>query len=749
MGKYRDAVLADSPVRYYRLGDATSTAVEEISGANGTYVNTPTLGATSLVQSETDTAVTFTKASSEYVTCGTALVIADTFTFELWVQRAALGGDEVLISIGGSGTAQIKFLGATNQVYLLSNLVGYVGTSLIAIADTTTAHHVVVTKTGAATKFYIDGVASTSALTNQTMVDDGNATLIGARSGTNDLTFGGTLDEVAIYDTVLPADRVLAHYRAGFLERSETIFTTSQGAGVAPVSAASSWGFGSYVPLATHPYKIALSGFSFEPPTPATAVDTTDQRLFEIATGAPSAETVIAQIPYSVRQDTNVGYVQENEGRVFLPEPIELAAGTRLSVRVADSSSSALTYSGFRATFREMVSATAGSGAATVSVTGVATGTERVNASGAATVSVTGVATGKEIVNASGAGTVTVTGVATGTERVNATGAATVAVTGDATGSQYRTGSGEATVQVTGDATGKATANGAGQATVQVTGTATGLERVNASGEALVQVTADAIGKETVNASGQAQVTVTGDASGTERVHASGEALVQVTGAATGTERVHGTGEASVQVTGTATGRAVVHGSGEAQVTVTADATKEIAGVINGSGEATVNVTGAATGKATVNGSGAGSVAVSADATGTARVQATGSASVSVTGAASGSVVQRGTGESSVLVTGTATGIARVFASGQATVTVTANATGYQYATSGSGEATVSVTGTAVGTVIRSDLPITNVPGEPVLVSAGGPVRHAGNYPIKDTTGLPVKSADPEPILTT
>jgi hypothetical protein len=64
---YSAAVLADSPLAYYRLGEASGTTMTDSSGnsRNGTYAGSPTLGAPGLVTGDSDTAVTFNGTSQQ------------------------------------------------------------------------------------------------------------------------------------------------------------------------------------------------------------------------------------------------------------------------------------------------------------------------------------------------------------------------------------------------------------------------------------------------------------------------------------------------------------------------------------------------------------------------------------------------------------------------------------------------------------------------------------------------------------
>lgn len=113
-------------------------------------------------------------------------------------------------------------------------------------------------------------------------------------------------------------------------------------AAAAGISRASSggaaWSFSAYtelVPASTITATFYICGLSFVWHTPVAAADTTYEVLIEVATGASSSEVLICQFPAAVRADTAVGYVPHHY--IPLPEPKEVAANTRLSVRVAQS----------------------------------------------------------------------------------------------------------------------------------------------------------------------------------------------------------------------------------------------------------------------------------------------------------------------------------------------------------------------------------------------------------------------------
>lgn len=78
-----------------------------------------------------------------------------------------------------------------------------------------------------------------------------------------------------------------------------------------------------------------IAGLTWAWHTPVALADTTYQWLIELATGAAASEVLAIQVPASVRGDTLSGYVPSNF--IIFPDPKEIVANTRISVRVAYS----------------------------------------------------------------------------------------------------------------------------------------------------------------------------------------------------------------------------------------------------------------------------------------------------------------------------------------------------------------------------------------------------------------------------
>jgi hypothetical protein len=116
--------------------------------------------------------------------------------------------------------------------------------------------------------------------------------------------------------------------------------------GLQVASAASSWGYGSWVELQRTTEAVSILGISYQWTSIPTA-DTTESHLIEVGTGAAGAESAQLQVSSNHRSDTAVGYYLQTF-QMFFPEPRSISAGTRVSIRAADSSSSARTYQAVR-----------------------------------------------------------------------------------------------------------------------------------------------------------------------------------------------------------------------------------------------------------------------------------------------------------------------------------------------------------------------------------------------------------------
>lgn len=214
---YESVVKEDAPKGYWRLGEASGTEAVDSSGnaQKGEYKAAPTLGVAGAIAGDGNTAASFAKASKQYVSVpdSATLDLLDTLTYEIWFKRASISTLQTLLD-KGPGSLIVRVL-ATDKILVRRNGTANICESTVTVTDTTTWHHLAVTKAGATVKLWLDGVDRTGAVTNSTLVNTAIILSIGASEAGSEEWWDGNLDEVAVYATALSEARVKAHYRQG------------------------------------------------------------------------------------------------------------------------------------------------------------------------------------------------------------------------------------------------------------------------------------------------------------------------------------------------------------------------------------------------------------------------------------------------------------------------------------------------------------------------------------------------------
>jgi len=227
---YAQAVLADNPTQYWRLGETSGTrAVNIASSIDGTY-NGPTLGQAGPRPSlypglESDNKAPDFDGTDDRVESNSALATMTQWTLEAWAKPDVLehsktiltndrGGynDDVLFGLApetaghspANRWAVIHQESTTHNRTIVSNPVDL-------SADQW--YHVVATSDGDELCLYVNGQLTGSQARQGDDLDFARATTwIGANPNGIIRFFDGTLDEVAVYDRALGADEVLHHF---------------------------------------------------------------------------------------------------------------------------------------------------------------------------------------------------------------------------------------------------------------------------------------------------------------------------------------------------------------------------------------------------------------------------------------------------------------------------------------------------------------------------------------------------------
>ncbi len=239
--QYRDAVSAEASLyAHYRHDEAAgaSTLVDSKNAYNATVSGTITFGqATLLHNSQAGNAATYDGTSGLATTPNAQFRFerTDSFTIEAVIKpNLARGGSEEEYSILSKIQSSSPFTGyefavdwnntsRTNKAVLRAFLISSFAGSTIQVLGSTDlsngkAWHVAMTYDGSSTaagvKLYVNGVAETPLVINDTLTtsirNDTISALVGARPGPG-RWFKGDLDELAVYTSSLPASTILDH----------------------------------------------------------------------------------------------------------------------------------------------------------------------------------------------------------------------------------------------------------------------------------------------------------------------------------------------------------------------------------------------------------------------------------------------------------------------------------------------------------------------------------------------------------
>jgi hypothetical protein len=217
---YPAGVLTDTPLGYWRQGDATAATMVDSSGNShdGTaYTGTVTLGATGLLTGSTSTCADFTAGNGTVV--GAAWMSSpNAVTVEAIIRPDTVSASSynfIVVRDDNNGTGNLWWLVLKSQK-LTALCRGTEFSRATTIAPNTT-YHVAFTYDSATTtaKLYLNGAVDATATRSGTMSTGSNNLLIGRwGNGGSPLYFDGRIQEVAYYGTALSGTRIAAHAAA-------------------------------------------------------------------------------------------------------------------------------------------------------------------------------------------------------------------------------------------------------------------------------------------------------------------------------------------------------------------------------------------------------------------------------------------------------------------------------------------------------------------------------------------------------
>jgi hypothetical protein len=216
-GSYADTVKAMGPVAYWRLGESSGTAAADEMGAHpGTYVNSPTLGATGALVGDANTAMTLSGTESATIPhAPVAFAGAAPFSVSLWSDYTPDASFRRAIAVGGN-TYNWQIVETTTGIRF--QRINSDGNDLIQqSAPTAGWHHAVGTYDGATMRMYINGVQVGTGTASTRLLPAATGARIGGLPSTGGMWIG-SLDEVSIWDRALTAAEIALLYEAGSTE---------------------------------------------------------------------------------------------------------------------------------------------------------------------------------------------------------------------------------------------------------------------------------------------------------------------------------------------------------------------------------------------------------------------------------------------------------------------------------------------------------------------------------------------------
>lgn len=245
---YSTDVVADSPIGYYRMNEASGYIQDSSGNANHATSSWGTFAYSDpgLLAGTDDTAIGFDRTLNPVqVIPYTAFQVDDIFTIEAWLQRGDLNTASFYWYFGnrpGSGDGWMLGFNASGQLMFFVYYNGGASSQTIYLSsetfEDTDPHHIVITKNGSTTVAYGDGSTLTKASgTDYTLGSYTNNWGIGnAGDAQGSSQFDGTIDEFAIYDYALTSTQVSDHYTAGTTAGAAPIGSPTVVLGEAPAA---------------------------------------------------------------------------------------------------------------------------------------------------------------------------------------------------------------------------------------------------------------------------------------------------------------------------------------------------------------------------------------------------------------------------------------------------------------------------------------------------------------------------------
>lgn len=221
--EYAPMVLADRPVAYWRMGEDSGPIHDPVGLNDGVAVGGVSFGQPGAMPLDANTSILFDGSSGYFlVPDAPNLRVTGDLTIEVWANQFASAQVEILSKANSTNPGPYRF--QTLPGARLNYRAGIGSNNLQALPLPATGlysfgawHHLAVTVLIAsrAVAYYVDGNPVGTAVIDLGPIGDGGYPVaIGAITNPATRFFNGYLQDLALYDHALSADRVLAHAQA-------------------------------------------------------------------------------------------------------------------------------------------------------------------------------------------------------------------------------------------------------------------------------------------------------------------------------------------------------------------------------------------------------------------------------------------------------------------------------------------------------------------------------------------------------
>jgi hypothetical protein len=217
---YRQAVLSDKPVAYWRLDESAGTkAFDQSSATNhGTFEGAVRLQEPGATSGDGDKAILLDTQARVVIPNSPSLQIrSGALTLEAWVKRQTNQlGQTVILCKGTAGVQTEYCLVLMDGVPAYQSVVEQYVASGDALPTNVWTHIAVAIADNAKGTFYINGAeaGTFSSTTRHIVTSSTQPIVIGNEAGVKARSFAGAIDEPAIYDYTLTGEQIAKHFAA-------------------------------------------------------------------------------------------------------------------------------------------------------------------------------------------------------------------------------------------------------------------------------------------------------------------------------------------------------------------------------------------------------------------------------------------------------------------------------------------------------------------------------------------------------